>query len=134
MTREGVHGIEPGATAEWARHNTTLPFTRFLAGPADYTPVLFGDRRKETSWAHQIATAAVFTSPLLVFGGHPQDSSTTRLSDDQACRASGTRRSSCRPEIGELAGLCPPPRRHWFLAVLNGPVALDAADSFWDLG
>ena len=33
---------------------------------------VFGERRKETSWAHQIATAAVFTSPLLVYGGHPQ--------------------------------------------------------------
>src|SRR5260221_9464341 len=56
-----------------ARHNTTLPFTRFLAGPADYTPVLFGERRRETSWAHQIATAVVFTSPLMIYGAHPKN-------------------------------------------------------------
>ncbi len=38
---------------EWARHNTTLPFTNFLAGAGDYTPVVFGERRKEISWARQ---------------------------------------------------------------------------------
>ncbi|PYR91334.1 MAG: hypothetical protein DMF84_16940 [Acidobacteria bacterium] len=47
-----------------------MPFTRYLAGPADFTPVVFGDRRKEASWAHQMATAVIFTSPLLVYGGH----------------------------------------------------------------
>ena len=57
---------------EWARHNATLPFTRFLAGPADYTPVLFGERRRETSWAHQVASAAVMSSPLLVYAAHPR--------------------------------------------------------------
>jgi alpha-glucosidase len=54
----GVHGKEHRQVAAWATHNTTLPFTRLLAGAADYTPVVFGERRKETSWAHQIATAA----------------------------------------------------------------------------
>ena len=49
-----------------------MPFTRYLAGGGDFTPTVFGDRRRETSWAHQIATAVVFTSPLLVYGGHPQ--------------------------------------------------------------
>src|SRR5262249_34944522 len=72
LTREAVTGLEHRSMPEWSRHNTTLPFSRFLAGGADYTPVVFGDRRKETSWAHQIATAAVFTSPLLVYGAHPQ--------------------------------------------------------------
>ena len=41
-----------------------------VAGHADYTPVVFGERRRETSWAHQIASAAILTSPLLVYGGH----------------------------------------------------------------
>ena len=38
LTREGVFGLEHRQATEWARHNTTLPFTRFLAGAADYTP------------------------------------------------------------------------------------------------
>ena len=72
MAREGVYGLEQRSAPAWAQHNTTLAFTRYLAGAGDYTPVVFGERRKDTSWAHQIATAVVFTSPLLVFGGHPQ--------------------------------------------------------------
>jgi alpha-glucosidase len=71
LTREGVYGLEHRAQT-WAGHNTTLPFTRYLAGPGDYTPVVFGDRRRETSWPHQIATAAIFTSPLLVYGANPK--------------------------------------------------------------
>ena len=45
---------------------------RFLAGHADYTPVHFGHRRADTTWAHQVATAVVFTAPLLTYGAHPQ--------------------------------------------------------------
>ena len=73
LTREGVRGMEYRSTAAWAAHNATLPFTRFLAGHADYTPVLFGERRGDTTWAHQIATAVVFTSPLLTYGGAPAE-------------------------------------------------------------
>ena len=72
LTREAVWGFEHRGTAPWGPHNATLPFTRYLAGNGDYTPTVFGDRRRETSWPHQIATAVIFTSPLLVFGGHPQ--------------------------------------------------------------
>jgi alpha-glucosidase len=72
LTREAIRGLENRSMSLRAVHNTTLPFTRFLAGHADYTPVHFGPRRRETSWAHQIATAIVFTSPLMIYGAHPQ--------------------------------------------------------------
>ena len=47
MTREGVMGKE---YLKWSAratpaHNTTLPFTRMLAGPLDYTPGAFGNTR-----------------------------------------------------------------------------------------
>ncbi len=71
MTREGIRGYE--FRGPWAAHNTTLPFTRMLAGHADYTPMHFGDRRTDTSEAHQIASAIIFTSPLLVYAEHPQN-------------------------------------------------------------
>jgi alpha-glucosidase len=71
LTREAVRGMESSRLQARARHNTTLPFTRFLAGHGDYTPVHFGARRGDTTWAHQIATAAVFNSPLLTYGAHP---------------------------------------------------------------
>jgi alpha-glucosidase len=60
MTAEGVRGNEemPDAT-----HNTVLPFTRFIAGPADYT-ICYYDNRIKTTHAHQLALAAVYYSPL----------------------------------------------------------------------
>lgn len=60
MTQEGVHGNEemPDAT-----HNTILPFTRYLAGAADYTICYYNERIK-TTHAHQLALSVVYYSPL----------------------------------------------------------------------
>ncbi|PYU57489.1 MAG: hypothetical protein DMG56_22285 [Acidobacteria bacterium] len=57
---------------ERARHETILPFTRLLAGPADYTAMLFNDRRRDTTVVHQIACIVVFAAPLLTIAAHPQ--------------------------------------------------------------
>ena len=45
MTREGVMGKEylKGTARVTPAHNATLPFTRMLAGPMDYTPGAFGN-------------------------------------------------------------------------------------------
>ena len=60
VTSEGIRGNEemPDAT-----HNTVLPFTRMLAGAADYT-VCYYDPRIKTTHAHQLALAAIYYSPL----------------------------------------------------------------------
>ncbi len=60
MTAEGIRGNEemPDAT-----HNCVLPFTRFIAGAADYT-ICYYDQRIKTTHAHQLAMAAVYYSPL----------------------------------------------------------------------
>jgi len=60
MTAEGIRGNEemPDAT-----HNTILPFTRFIAGPADYT-ICYYDKRIKTTHAHQLAMAVVYYSPV----------------------------------------------------------------------
>ena len=60
LTQEGIRGNEEMPDAV---HNTILPFTRFLAGAADYTPCYFNGRVKNTK-AHQLAMAAVYYSPL----------------------------------------------------------------------
>lgn len=69
LTQEGVRGNEemPDAT-----HNATLPFTRFIAGAADYTicyykqPGLgdFHGKQIQTTTAHQLALAVIYYSPL----------------------------------------------------------------------
>lgn len=60
MTQEGIGGNEefPDAT-----HDVTLPFTRFVAGPADYTLCYF-DKRLRNTHAHQLAMAVVYYSPI----------------------------------------------------------------------
>lgn len=60
MTAEGIRGNEemPDAT-----HNTVLPFTRYMAGAADYT-LCYYDKRIKTTHAHQLAMAAVYYSPI----------------------------------------------------------------------
>jgi len=71
MTREAIRGMEN--RPPWAESNTILPFTRYLSGHADYTPVHFGDRMGEITWAHHVASMIVFTSPFLCMGADPQN-------------------------------------------------------------
>jgi alpha-glucosidase len=122
MTREGIRGMEYRSTPGWAAHNTTVPFTRFLAGPADYTPVVFGDRRKDTTWAHQIATAVVFTSPVLIYGGHPKSLLDNPAADVVKSIPSVWDETRVLPPsaVGELAVYARRSGDRWFLGVLNG--------------
>ena len=60
LTQEGIRGNEEMPDAG---HNTLLPFTRYLCGPADYTLCYFNSRVKNTK-GHQLAMAAVYYSPL----------------------------------------------------------------------
>lgn len=60
LSAEGIRGNEemPDAT-----HNTVLPFTRYIAGAADYT-ICYFDNRIKTTHGHQLALAAIYYSPL----------------------------------------------------------------------
>lgn len=60
MTQEGIRGNEEMPDAN---HNTILPFTRFLAGPADYTIGYYSKAIKNTH-AHQLALSVVYYSPI----------------------------------------------------------------------
>lgn len=57
---EGVRGNEQFPTAT---HNVTLPFTRAVAGPIDYT-ICYANPKNQTTNAHQLAMAAVYYNPL----------------------------------------------------------------------
>lgn len=72
LSREGIMGLEFGSSH--ADQDVVTPFTRFLAGHADFTPMAFQPRRMgNTTEAHQIAVTAVFLSPLRCYGGRPED-------------------------------------------------------------
>jgi len=60
VSLEGVRGNEHFPTP---RHNVTLPFTRNVAGPIDYT-ICYEQARNKTTNAHQLAMAAVYYCPL----------------------------------------------------------------------
>lgn len=123
LVREAVLGMEYRRFTERARHETTLPFTRLLAGHADYTPVHFGERRGDTTAAHQIASAVILGAPLLTYAAHP-----ATLRDHPAAaliRSIPTvwDETIVLPlsEIGEIAAFARRAGETWFLAVLNGP-------------
>jgi alpha-glucosidase len=128
--------VRNGWRLDSSAHVTTLPFTRYLAGPADYTPVVFGPRRGDTTAAHQIATAAVFTSPLLVYGGHPKSLLEHPAVEMIKSIPSVWDETIALPgsEIGKVAAFA---RRHgddWFVAILGGPESqqLSVSLSFLD--
>jgi alpha-glucosidase len=136
MTREGIHGLEYGRTPSWAEHNTTLPFTRLLAGHADYTPLVFGERRKDTTWAHQIATLVVFTSPVMVYGANPKSVLENPARELIASIPSVWDETRVLPPsaIGELAAFARRSGDRWYLGVLNGPAARTLRLDFAFLG
>lgn len=72
MTREAVKGMEASKLEDRATHETTIPFTRLLAGPAEYTVVHFGPRRKNTTYTHQLASTVILGgAPLLTYAANP---------------------------------------------------------------
>ena len=123
LVRESVRGMEASKLLNRAFHNTTIPFTRYVAGHGEYTVTIFTERRADTTWAHQIASAAVFTAPLLTYAAHPQ-----KLLDNPAVemiKAIPSTWDETRvlpgSAIGECAALARRKGDTWFVAVLNGP-------------
>ncbi|HRR32792.1 MAG TPA: glycoside hydrolase family 97 catalytic domain-containing protein [Kiritimatiellia bacterium] len=164
VTREGIRGLELNRIAEHARqrrgsakappyvpggenqdlpasHNAALPFTRCIAGHADYTPLAFS-RPGNTTWTHQLALAYLITSPLLVMAEHPQ----RLLADPELSPALPFVRELpvCWDEtrvlegsrIGELAAFARRKGNTWFVAMVNGTdglkmVSIDLSFTGW---
>ncbi len=79
MTCESVRGAEwynngPEFTTTAPEHNCTLPFTRNVVGPMDYTPVTFTNSQfpHTTSYGHELALSVVFESGLQHFADRPE--------------------------------------------------------------
>ncbi|MEA1997607.1 MAG: glycoside hydrolase family 97 catalytic domain-containing protein, partial [Gemmatimonadota bacterium] len=85
ITREGVVGLEYCKWSDWAgpEHNVTIPYTRMLLGPMDYTPGAFQnafqkdfksrnlDPMSMGTRCHQLAMFVVYESPLQVLADSP---------------------------------------------------------------
>jgi alpha-glucosidase len=82
MSREGVRGQEYNAwsNGNQPNHTTILPFTRMMAGPADFTPGVFNVQpygpdsaeRIRTTVAKQLALMVVLYSPLQMAADLPR--------------------------------------------------------------
>jgi len=125
LVREAIRGMESSALKERARHETILPFTRLLAGPADYTAMLFNDRRRDTTVAHQIASIAVFAAPLLTIAANPQTILSNPAVDVIKSVPPVWDETIVLPDsaIGELAAYARRKGNTWFLAIMCGPQA-----------
>src|SRR5215471_16416244 len=125
VVREAVRGMESTALMERARHQTILPYTRYLAGAADYTTMLFNDRRRDTTVAHQIATMVVLASPLLTVAANPTNLLASPAVDLIRKIPSTWDETIVLPrsEIGEAAVFARRSGRRWFLGVMCGPAS-----------
>ena len=87
LTFEGVHGLE---NDKWTndvtpQHDVTLPFTRMLAGPMDFTPgamrnaqpnqfrAIFDHPMSMGTRAHQLGMYVVYESPLQMLADDPSE-------------------------------------------------------------
>lgn len=148
MTQEGIRGNEefPDAT-----HNATLPFTRFVAGAADYTICYYRQdfgrldtdkdnygvpRSKsiQTTPAHQLALAAVYYSPLqyMYWYDKPSDSQDEpelKFFDDIYTTWDDTK--VLQGEVGQFISIARRKGEEWFVGSITNneartlPVSLD---------
>ncbi len=79
LSTEGVYGAEwynnvATFTERAASHNATLPFTRNVIGPMDYTPCAFSNSQHPhiTTSAHELALTVLFESGLQHLADRPE--------------------------------------------------------------
>ncbi len=127
VTREGVRGHEYQITryhrVPEPDHDVILPFTRYLAGPGDYTPTVFTTSElMGNTWAHELAQAVIFTSPFLCFGGHPQSYLENPARDVLSAVSPVWDETVVLPgsEPGKVVAEARRSGRQWFIAVING--------------
>ncbi len=87
LTREGVRGME---NSKWSKdispdHDVTLPYTRMVAGPMDYTPGAMINKEEvnfnpqftrpesQGTRAHQVALYVIYESPLQMLADSPSN-------------------------------------------------------------
>ena len=72
MTREAIRGLQYKTDPN---ENAILPFTRLLAGGADYTPLNFtnGSKLGASSWTHMLANTVIMTSSYLQLSENPKN-------------------------------------------------------------
>ena len=162
LSTEGVYGAEwynnvPTFTKQAASHNATLPFTRNVIGPMDYTPCAFSDSQHPhiTSLGHELALTVLYESGLQHLADKPESyfaqpqavqdflsslpnvwDETRLLSGYPGKSAVIARRSGSRWYVAGINGLDDPQTLRFDLSFISGGSVArfaDAADGSWDL-
>ena len=147
MTREGARGQEYNAWSEGnpPSHTATLPFTRIVAGPLDYTPGILGlrytnasvERSVHSTVANQLALMVVLYSPMQMaadlienYEGHPAFA----FAEAVPCDWDETR--ALGGEIGDFATIARRSGRDWFIGSITDefPRTLEVPLSFLEPG
>lgn len=117
---EGVRGNEhfPSPT-----HTCTLPFTRAVAGPLDYT-ICYANPRNRTTNAHQLALAVAYYSPLTFLywydvPGKYADRPWPDLAFFDECPTSWEQTVALSGVIGEHVAVARQARGRWYLGALT---------------
>ena len=117
-----------------ADHNVVLPFTRFLCGPADYTPCYFNGRVKNTK-AHQLAMPVVYYSPVTFLYWYDLPNAykgEKELDFWKHCPAVWDESKALAGEIGEYIVQARRTGNDWFVGAMNGlqvrDITLNTAD------
>jgi alpha-glucosidase len=135
LTQEGTRGNEHFPTAT---HNVTLPFTRYVIGPADYT-ICYRHQSLKTLDAHQLAMSVVYYSPLQVLFWYSKPADYVGVQEieffqnvpttwDQTLALSGA--------IGEHVVIARRSGKTWYVGAMTGdaPISLSVPLEFLSAG
>ena len=136
ITSEGVLGLE------WAfhdenksptpRHNVTIPFTRMLGGPMDYTPGAFDldgaqghPRYVKSTRAQQMAMYVIYFSPLQMLVDYPKayESHPEQFEFIKQVPVSWDQTRFLKGEPGEYIAMARKKDNDWFVGIMNNETA-----------
>lgn len=130
MSVEGVRGAEwynnnNDLTAKAATHNATIPFTRNVVGPMDYTPGTFSDSQHPhiTTYAHELALPILFESGVQHMPDRPESYRALPQSVKDLLTALPTAWDETRFVTGypgECAVIARRKNDVWYIAGING--------------
>jgi alpha-glucosidase len=127
MTREAVRGHE-WHILRYDRtlppsHDCVLPFTRYVQGPADYTPTVLNPKElRGYTWSRELAQAVIFTSPFLCYADNPKNYINSEAADLIRSIPSTWDETIVLPcsKIGECVAFARRKGDTWFVAIMNG--------------
>jgi alpha-glucosidase len=128
LTQEGARGNEWNATykATPPYHSVILPFTRFLAGPFDYTPGIFkitptpeSNKRLYCTLSYQLAQFVVFYSPMMMVSDlieNYENQPAFKFIEEVPCTWNATKVTAAK--LGDYVSIARKSKDKWFIGTI----------------